>query len=197
MELYDAAKNTVGRQAQHIEDLQTSNVNLNTKLNEQNEEIRSWVDIVATLEDSLGSIDTTPDTIHVYETGESMPIARFQKNYHEFTIQGYFQTQAPWQLYIERIKAEIALGIGVTQTANNTWQGYVSSVSPRLIITSLDVSVNPYTPSFWEKLYIGVMPIVSTNRLGVGLYTHYQNHLVFVMQDTYGSAIGYGFSFHF
>jgi hypothetical protein len=176
--MYKLADSTAARRAVEIKSLQTSNALLNKTIKEQEESIRSLTLINGNLQKDLIWLKTNPDTVWVESSGELSPIQRFNMALYPFYINGYFQTNPPYSILFEHLRADVRMEIALTEDKQQSWKAYVFSKDSSLVITDISTSVSPYTPTFMDNLKFSAGAYVGTNRLGISTGIIYKQHLL-------------------
>lgn len=193
-ELYKSADGLASRRALEIEGLRASNDVLNSTIRDNKETIRSLTALNGILSDSLENVATETDTIYIDDT-TSVPIQRFDVSQGGFTLGGYFEVQDPWRINFEKLLAEVSLEIAMTQGRDNIWKANVISPNPNFSVSSLDTKVNPYQPTWQDKIKLNLGVYGGNKRLGVLAGASYDKHSLLLGFDTQGAHIGYMRSF--
>ncbi len=192
-ELYTNVQGVASKRALEIAGLQASNDALNNSIKDNKETIRSLTALNGILSDSLANVSTTTDTIYVDSV--SMPIRRFNVSEGGFTLKGYFQVKTPYEISFEKMMAEVKLEIAITEGHDGIWSSNIYSPNPNFSTTDINTSVNPYTPTFKDKLKFNLGAYGGTDRIGVLAGVGYDKHALLLGFDTQGAHIGYMRSF--
>lgn len=182
-------KNISSNLATRNKKIKSKNKELQKIINDKNEKIKSQTKITAELKDSINNISTTPDTIIVEDTTE-VPVRKFYITKNPFTVSGYFLTQPPFTLSIKQISASIEATSTITESKNGTFSTYIESKTSSLTIKNIETQFVPYTPSFWEKIKIGLGGYVANKQAGLFTQFGYSSFTALTGYTTTGWMIG-------
>jgi hypothetical protein len=194
--MYKLADSTATRRAIEIKSLQTSNALLNKTIKEQEESIRSLTVINGKLQKELVWLKTNPDTVWIESAGELSPVQRFDMVLHPFYINGYFQTNPPYNILFEKLRADVSMEVILTEDKRQSWKAYVFSKDSSLAITDISTSVNPYVPAFIDNLKFSAGMYAGLNRLGISSGVMYKQHILKLNLDNLGGSLGYEYVFN-
>ncbi len=187
--LYVDANGVASRLAMENQDITASNDSLNKVIGHNKEQIRSLVALTGQLSDSLNNVETAHDTIYINNVATE--VQKFNVAQNGFELKGYFEINSPFRITFEKMLAEINLEIVLTETKDRLWTAYVTTPNTNFLVSDVVPKINPYEPTFFEKLSFSGGLYASSNRVGLSAGVTYDTHHIKLLLDNYGGAIGY------
>jgi hypothetical protein len=191
-ELVQEQEGIVSKKAIENENLKTDIKELNNILKDRSEIIRNLTKINVSLLDSIGIISTSAyiETLFVpIEFSDSLRY--FLHESPNLTLEGVFEIVKPYRLNINKFKATFDLTLSMTQSKDKSWNTYIVPTNSNLFINSIYTQVNPYEPSFFEKLSFSAGLYGGLNQVGALFGINYDKHQVAFLFNNYGGSVGY------
>lgn len=171
-----------------VDKLKSDNKSLNKILNKQESTIQSQLNIILSLQFTVDSLSTTDSTIAI--DGDTTSIRVFEVNKNGVNITGYFEKFSPWRITFSNISVVFDLEANIVENKDGTWQTFVDTNNPLIVVNNITTKIIPYEPTWKEKLKLGVGAYVGKNNFalfGQGFYSRYG---VLVGYSTTGIILG-------
>ena len=177
-----------------VDKIKTENEKLNKTIKKRNESINQSTIIIGELSDSLKNVKTKTDT--VYDKNDNpVFIQRFLATKLPFYLEGNFNINPPYDINFDLISADINLTVTLTERKDHTFNTYVTSKYPNLIINEINSKIVPYSQSFWKKVKFGVGTFVAPNYAVLNAKLGYKNITVVSGYGTTGIGVGFDYWF--
>lgn len=146
--LIQLSKQTVSIQSLAVKDILLENNELKEAVEKYKTETKAHLSIIAQYKLQKVVISTR-DTIYVDSTGDTRLDKLFNYQHKsELHLQGYFQTNPPFNLYVKHLSLNIKPEILIGQDKNGVWTTFIHTNSDLLTIKDIQVKVRPYARPF-------------------------------------------------
>jgi hypothetical protein len=168
-----------------IKDIENEDLKRDLKVTKS--KIRSLTELLAAFETNIDSITTTPSIT----MGDSVREFKTQKD--SLTMAGHFYTVPPYTLSIDKIRLSLGLNVYITESKNGTWNTYVETKTPGVLLSQINTKVAPYHRSWYNRLYLlGEISLLSAPDVGVGIGYEKWGHFVFALDETGARTVRVG-----